>query len=183
MRGRWIAAAVGAILAAHIIVTAFDNLPDSRVSLGTRFPLLRKIPQWKFFAPNPGIEDLYVMYRTDDKDGWSRWRELVLARKASSFSAFWNPGSRAGKALFDAAHQLRTLAGYGSSFEWATASDSYALIRNVVRARCVEDGDHVRFQFMILASVPQEGADEMKPILVSETENVASDASENFAWT
>lgn len=51
-------------LVAHIVVTAFENLPPNQVSLGMRLPVFKKIPQWRFFAPNPGVEDICLMYRT-----------------------------------------------------------------------------------------------------------------------
>lgn len=160
-------AIVFCVLAGHVVLTALDNLPDTKVSLGTRLPWLRKIPQWRFFAPNPGIEDLYVMYRTRSEHDWTRWAELRLARAVKPSSVFWNPAGRASKALFDTAHQLRTLAGFGSSFEWALGSDGFSLITDVARHQCIELGRRGEFQFMILAAVPDKGAAGMKPIMVS----------------
>ena len=159
---------VSCILVGHVVLTALDNLPDTKVSLGTRLPWLRKIPQWRFFAPNPGVEDLYVMIRTRSDDEWTKWRELALAKPSRSYSAFWNPAGRAAKALFDTAHQLRTLAGFGSSFEWALGSEGYALISDVVRSHCAEiDLSTSEFQFMILAAVPDDDEEGLKPIMVS----------------
>lgn len=159
---------VSCILVGHVVLTALDNLPDTKVSLGTRLRWLRKIPQWRFFAPNPGVEDLYVMYRTRSDDDWAKWSELALAKPSRFYSAFWNPAGRAAKALFDTAHQLRTLAGFGSSFEWALGSEGYALICDVVRSHCAEIASGTaEFQFMILAAVPGDDEDGLKPIMVS----------------
>lgn len=178
----FVALAVGTALAAHIVLTALDNLPDTKVSLGTLFPWLRKIPQWRFFAPNPGIEDLYVMYRWDVNDEWSKWTELVFGNRHRFYSAVWNPGSRAPKALFDTAHQLRTLAGFGSSFEWALGSDGYSLVSEVVRDRCAAEGASNSFQFMILAVAPSDGDDGLKPILVSPPTSVITIEEAKATW-
>lgn len=159
---------VSCILAGHVVLTALDNLPDTKVSLGTRLPWLRKIPQWRFFAPNPGVEDLHVMYRTRSDHDWTKWSELALAKPSRIYSPVWNPAGRAAKALFDTAHQLRTLAGFGSSFEWALGSEGYALISDVVRSHCsVKTPSAAEFQFMILAAVPGDDEGGLKPIMVS----------------
>lgn len=173
---------VGAILSAHIVLTALDNLPDTKVSLGTRLPWLRKTPQWRFFAPNPGMEDLHVLYRRDTDGTWSKWTELVFASRTRFYSAAWNPGSRASKALFDTAHQLRTLAGFGSSFEWALGSEGYSLVSEVVLDRCTADGATGSFQFMVLAAVPADGADGLKPILVSPPIPIMASRETTSTW-
>jgi len=173
---------VGAILSAHVVLTALDNLPDTKVSLGTRLPWLRKLPQWRFFAPNPGMEDLYVMYRWDSDGEWTKWTELVFGSRTRFYSAAWNPGSRASKALFDTAHQLRTLAGFGSSFEWALGSEGYSLVSEVVRDRCAADGATESFQFMVLAAVPADGAEGLKPILVSPPSSLVASAEPGKTW-
>lgn len=171
-------AATGAVttaLVAHVVLTAFENLPHGKVSLGMRMPVFKKIPQWRFFAPNPGIEDLYLMYRTraHDDEPWGRWVELPLREASSPLTVVWNPGSRASKALFDTAHQLRVLAGYGSSFEWASTSEGFELVVEVVRSACRKEGIEGFFQFMVLAAMPGEGRDGLKPIMVSPPRTVA----------
>ncbi|MBN9327024.1 MAG: hypothetical protein BGO38_09830 [Cellulomonas sp. 73-145] len=156
-------------LVAHIVVTAFENLPPNQVSLGMRLPVFKKIPQWRFFAPNPGVEDIYLMYRTREGEqiAWSPWQDLPLQSKSSTTAMIWNPGTRKAKALFDATQQLRILAGYGSSFEWMVSSDGFHLVSDVVRATCVASKDRGEYQFMIVASMPAEGKAGLRPILVS----------------
>jgi hypothetical protein len=64
------------------------------------------IPQWAFFAPNPGITDHHLLYR--DRGPESRvtpWR-AVPRQKRRGPRALWNPGKRAEKALVDATSVL-----------------------------------------------------------------------------
>lgn len=178
--------AIKTALVAHVVITAFENLPHGRLSLGMRLPVFKKIPQWRFFAPNPGIEDLYLLYRhsLDGSDPWGQWLEVPIYEAPGRLSFVWNPGSRSAKALFDAAHQLRVLAGYGSSLEWVTTSVGFELVADVVRTRCYRDGTTGRFQFMILAATPGQGRDGLRPIMVSPAQYVdTNDTPSNSSIT
>ncbi|MEU8870358.1 hypothetical protein AB0D24_04185 [Streptomyces javensis] len=156
-------------MVAHLVLTVFENLPDDKLPLKMRLPFFPGLPQWRFFAPNPGIEDLYVFYRSRSGAGqpWSSWEDLSIANRASPWAMIWNPGSRVPKALFDMASQVRTLALSGATLEWVKGSDGYTLIADTVRTVCVKKGLTGQYQFMILAAVPTEGRDGIKPIVVS----------------
>lgn len=171
-----------AALIGHIVLTICDNIPDDKLQLQTRLPSL-KIPQWRFFAPNPGIEDLYVMYRYQKELGkpeWSNWKNISFQTKATLLSTFWNPGNRAQKALFDTAQQIRTLGSYGATFDWVVRSQGYRLLSDVVRDRCRNEGVRGRCQFMILASVPQEGKQGLNPIMVSPEMDLSDKQDRNY---
>lgn len=161
----------------HFVITAVENVPDSKVSIGVRLPVMKKIPQWKFFAPNPGVEDMHLMYRTKalPAQPWSAWAEIPLHERKTAFSMIWNPGSRSVKALFDAAQQIRVLAGYGSSFEWVVSSDGFQLLSDFVRQACRRAGTEGYFQFMLVAAVPRLGRDGLKPILVSPASEISDE--------
>lgn len=162
-------------LIAHVVVTAFENMPDDKLSIRLRIPFLSVIPQWCFFAPNPGMEDLYILYRKRHKSpSWTEWKDLSFRNEQNPYSAFWNPGSRNPKALFDTASQVRILASSGATFEWILGSDGYLLLRDAVRDRCVDEGLADAFQFMILAAVPGEGKDGIKPIVVSPESSISN---------
>ncbi|MBX9719223.1 MAG: hypothetical protein K2X36_10345 [Microbacteriaceae bacterium] len=161
--------AVTALLVTHVALTAFENSPDTKVSLGSRIPWLNRLPQWRFFAPNPGVENTHVLYRSSDEaGGWTRWQEIPYRNRLKWYSFLWNPGSRAPKALFDTSQQLMVLAGYGASYEWAIGSTAYLLLQDVVRDICRSEQRHGQFQFMIMSSRPGSGPEGMHPILASE---------------
>jgi hypothetical protein len=54
-------ASVGII--AHVVLTTFENSPDAKVSFGKRNPVLGRLPQWRFFAPTPGVDNTHLFYR------------------------------------------------------------------------------------------------------------------------
>lgn len=168
---------VSSALAIHIILTALDNLPDGRASIGTRLPFFRSLPQWRFFAPNPGVENVHLFYRTRAAfNEWAPWSEFSFRNPLRWYSLAWNPRSRAPKALFDTAQQLRVLAGYGASYEWAVESNAYKLIESVVATRvAAESKSAVPFQFMIMISAPGKGREGLQPILVSQETSKAPD--------
>lgn len=154
-------------LVAHIVLTIFENLPDDKLPIKMRLPFFPELPQWRFFAPNPGIEDLYVLFRTrtEIEGVWTPWKDLPLYNPTKPWSMLWNPGSRVPKALFDMVSQVRSLASNGAMFQWVLNSEGYRLLSSAVRNECAKDASE--YQFMILASVPTEGRDGIKPIMVS----------------
>ncbi|MFJ1934291.1 hypothetical protein ACIOGZ_16755 [Kitasatospora sp. NPDC088160] len=166
---RTVTSLVKAALVTHVVLTVFENLPDDKLPIKMRLPFFPDLPQWRFFAPNPGIEDLYVFYRTraTPADGWTTWANLAMRNEAKPLAVLWNPGSRVPKALFDMASQVRTLASNGAMFEWMLNSDGYNLMAGAVRDACRRSSESGDYQFMIVASVPTEGADGIKPIMIS----------------
>jgi hypothetical protein len=68
------------------------------------------VPQWTFFAPNPGRSDLHVLFRDRLSDGsLSAWTELDVATARPLRSSVWNPEKRRRKAVHDAIASLASL--------------------------------------------------------------------------
>jgi hypothetical protein len=171
-RALYTGVAVG--LATHVVLTVIENSPDTKVRFSTRSKLLSKLPQWRFFAPNPGVDNTHLMYRTRTRTGeeWGRWEEIPFTNPIKWYALVWNPGSRAPKALFDTVEQLRVTAGLGGSYDWTTGTPAYRLLEDVIRDLCVNKGvgrgaDAAHFQFMILTTRPGETHSVMQPVLVS----------------
>ena len=171
-----IRATVAAGLAAHISLTVFENSPDAKVAFGTRSKFLARLPQWRFFAPNPGVDNTHLIQRTMTGGHWGDWAEVPFTNPLQWFSIVWNPGSRAPKALFDTVQQLRLMADLGVSFEWAVQTSAYQLIEELVGELCVRSGARESFQFMILTTRPGDIQSTMQPILVSQEIPVATSA-------
>lgn len=172
------------IIAAHAVLTVLDNLPDGKISLGVELPFIGRLPQWRFFAPNPGVEDLHVMFRhrSGDDQPWAQWLEYPTAVEPSQLAFLWNPRSRRPKALFDIINQLRVMSSYPWAFPVAVRSPGFHLI-------CIEVGRHCRqafpsaaeFQFMALVSRPGEGRDGLRPIMVSPATPLSRDEGVSIA--
>ncbi|WP_026927431.1 hypothetical protein [Granulicoccus phenolivorans] len=61
------------------------------------------VPQWSFFAPAPGTQNLYLLYRDLTVDGdVTAWRVVHRMDESRGFWTFaWNPRRRTRKALLD----------------------------------------------------------------------------------
>jgi len=92
------------VLALWYVCTVLGQIVDpTRLKFLVEFSLL---PQWSFFAPNPGIHDFYLLYRDLNSGGaTSSWTQVRIASRRW-FNFAWNPDRRARKALFDLATSL-----------------------------------------------------------------------------
>jgi len=60
------------------------------------------IPEWRFFAPNPGQHDYHLLYRDKFQDGsLTQWTEIMLTTQRRWWNMVWNPGKRGNKAFLD----------------------------------------------------------------------------------
>ena len=65
------------------------------------------IPQWTFFAPNPGTKDYHLLYRDMSKtDITSDWEEIEITETRHWWSFVWNPEKRKKKILSDVIQNL-----------------------------------------------------------------------------
>lgn len=165
----FIESAIKLALALHVVLTIFENLPDEKVKFGIKTRWLGSLPQWRFFAPNPGIEDTHLMFRIKVAENWEPWQEFAITSRLHWHAFIWNPKSRSPKVLFDAVQQLRILSNMGQSFEVATRSAAYILLSDLIHDRCTGEFPAATFsQFMILNSRPGTQWSTMNPVLVSQ---------------
>jgi len=75
-----------------------------------RVLLVRLVPQWNFFAPNPGTQDFHLLYRDQLVDGSvGPWRECAdFTGKRPAAAPIWHPEKRAKKTLYDITAMLIT---------------------------------------------------------------------------
>ena len=105
------------ILTIWFVLSILNQIDDFSRKV-SRFDYLNLLPRWTFFAPNPGISDVFLVYRTADKsldlreeksyvehrDAISRWRELIHPSLAGhEIVLLWRPSRRASKAIVDLA--------------------------------------------------------------------------------
>jgi hypothetical protein len=68
------------------------------------------IPSWSFFAPNPGTNDLHLLYRDQFGDGEvTPWRQVRIPTGPARF--VWNPSKRLQKGITDMSY---TIQGYAA---------------------------------------------------------------------
>ncbi|WP_055714048.1 hypothetical protein [Streptomyces torulosus] len=96
-------AAVAAALGGHFTLTLLYNVGLKPTAIVGRLEAFALLPKWHFFAPHPGIHNLYLLYRDVFPDGTvGNWTMLHgMDRFKSPSSCVWNPTKRLRKTLFD----------------------------------------------------------------------------------
>lgn len=65
------------------------------------------IPEWRFFAPNPGRHDFHLLYRDKFADGsLTEWTEIAPILHRRLLNMLYNPNRRRNKALFDCTQEF-----------------------------------------------------------------------------
>ena len=100
------------------------------------------LPNWKFFAPEPGTSDFRVVARTYLNGDWSRWTE-VFGIERSRLRCLWNPAKFEVKAVFDAVNHL--LEEYSSGEDTVALSWPYLVLLQDVVSRTSPGTQKVQF--------------------------------------
>jgi hypothetical protein len=159
----WLAATT---LAQHPI-RSFDRI---RVLRGRRPPL----PDWRFFAPEPGRWDDHVLVRVVEADGTaSAWREVRQFQPRRWTHAVYFPEHRQEKALIDATDQLmRRLVGPPAEIGH---TQEYQLLRGYVEGvvrRDHADALPAGFQFLLARDAGHDDGGAMTLRLLSRLEDI-----------
>ena len=73
-------------------------------------PIDGLVPDWRFFAPNPGRHDAHLLYRFClDDEQVSAWREVALLETRKFSHCIWMPTCRQEKVVADAASGIMEL--------------------------------------------------------------------------
>jgi hypothetical protein len=167
--GGWLAATA---LSQHP-VRAFDGVRTAARRVG----LL--IPDWRFFAPEPGRWDDHVMVRTLGDDGTpTPWRSVNRYGRRRWRHAVFFPENRHEKALADAVAVL--LLRLSANDREITDLLEYQLLRGYVEGhlRAERGADLPRgFQFLVLRDAGHDEGNELTMSLVSRYEPLAVERS------
>jgi hypothetical protein len=155
---QWYAAhwALALFLASWLAVTMVYAVPAGRRALlrsaWLTFFVSRLVPVWQFFAPRPGMEDYYLLYRDQTASGeWTPWREAVGRARSQPFRPLWNPSKRERKALLDLSQAVSHAAAACPVLpQLAALSLPYLLLLNHVVSK-PRGPDGTARQFLILA--------------------------------
>ncbi|MEU9603334.1 hypothetical protein [Streptomyces sp. NPDC048057] len=157
-----------ALVAASLLATLAVQHPNqafARVKVRNKWALL---PNWCFFAPNPAMHDLHLLYRTLDTDGGtSSWKSInvIAGRRLHQF--FWFPGRRPEKGVFDICSELLPLLEQGVARTRGTPT--YELLAAFVRRWVRDEGlGGVRgFQFALTQATGYETGHDPQIVFVS----------------
>jgi len=102
---------VGAIAVALVLLwlvaTIAYQYPAFRPGLG-RLDVLKILPSWSFFAPNPANRDSHIVVRDLLVDGTaSAWSPVSYFATRTAVHAIWHPDKRPRKILRDASKSIK----------------------------------------------------------------------------
>jgi len=125
------------------------------------------IPDWRFFAPRPGMHDHHLLVRNELPDGsYTPWQETVEVEPRRWQHFFWYPARRAEKVILDAVVNLTALQpDLKDSKEDVQVSVPYLTLLNYVTHQVPHHPDGKRVQFMLVASAGYDDAEEEPTVL------------------
>lgn len=100
--------AVGAIFGSWFVATLLSQDPRRKFEKIRQFDQTGAlIPDWRFFAPRPGMHDHHLLMRDElPDDSTTDWKEVAAPRERTLMDALWFVGRRGEKAITDAASGL-----------------------------------------------------------------------------
>lgn len=131
------------------------------------------IPDWRFFAPNPGVHDHHLLMRDRTADGEvTGWREISSVEQRTVLHALWHPHRRAEKTVFDATAELLRYIGQhgritGHADPTVQLSVPYLTLLSYVSSRR-HHPDAAQTQFVIAISGGFDEDDEPMMVFLSE---------------
>ncbi|URN12309.1 hypothetical protein LUW77_13340 [Streptomyces radiopugnans] len=169
--------AVPAVLADWFVASVLSQHPDrsydklrSMDKTGTGI----LIPNWRFFAPNPAVEDQHFLYRlaSEDRSEHTEWREVYSITPRKMAHAFWFPGRRMEKAVFDVASTLVHNPGAMTPLHQEAKKAAYRLVGDFVRRRIEPEPGYPLFQVMLVRYSGYDHSEDPKYDMVFDYERV-----------
>jgi hypothetical protein len=155
--------------AAMLATTVLSQHPNPLFDRMRSRDALSLVPNWRFFAPNPGIHDSHLLYRTlSAGDETSEWLQLPLHQKRTVWQAVWFPDRRLGKSIFDVGDEL--LRHLGEGLPVLTTLPSYRVLVGYLRREIREsqDAGSVKgFQFAFARSTGYDMSEEPEMMFIS----------------
>jgi hypothetical protein len=100
--------AIGAVLGVLALTLAYQYRPCYQVI--SRFDVIRLLPRWTFFAPNPATHDCHLIVRDKLADGTTNgWSVVDLNAGRALLDPVWNPAKRVRKVISDAVQALKII--------------------------------------------------------------------------
>lgn len=158
------------LIVGHCLLTAAGNLPDQYLQVNESLaPWGVDVPTWKFFGPNPGIENTSIFTRLADESApLGQWTRVDRDHQRPWHALLWNPGSRRPKVAFDATQQIRKMAvQLNGSATLIEQSAPFAVLKRFVFSKISPENRELKHQIMILVTRPGRYDDYSYPAYVS----------------
>ncbi len=169
---------VSGLLAAWFIATLLSQHPDRSYDKARRFDRSGTgivIPNWRFFAPTPAVEDQHFLYRlaNEDRTEHTEWREAFPITPRKLVHAFWFPGRRIEKAVFDVASTLLHNGGAMTPLHQEAKESAYRLVNSFVRHRITPEPGYPWFQVLLVRYSGYDHSEDPKYDMVFDYERVS----------
>lgn len=169
--------AVPALLAGWFVASVLGQHPDrgyDKIRNADRTGTGILIPNWRFFAPVPAVEDQHFLYRlaSEDRTRHTEWREVYAINPRKMIHALWFPGRRVEKAVFDVASTLMNNAGAMTPLHQEAKQAAYGLVNEFVRRRLTPEPGYPLFQVMLVRYSGYDHSEDPKYDMVFEYEKV-----------
>lgn len=172
-----LSAVVPAIFAGWFVTTVLSQHPDrgydklrSLDKTGTGI----LIPNWRFFAPVPAMDDQHFLYRlaNEDKTEHTEWRAVNQIPPRKTIHAFWFPSRRVDKAVFDVASTLMSNAASMNPLTIEAKQAAHDLILGFVRKNITPEPGYPLFQVMLVRYPGYDHTEDPKYDMVFEYQRV-----------
>lgn len=129
------------------------------------------IPDWRFFAPHPGIHDYHLLYRDELGDGsLTPWREITSVEQRKPTHALWHPHRRVEKCVFDISKELTKFLEECHNDDRPVESVQVSVPYLTLLAHVTEqphEENAVRTQFLVSTSGGYDEHDEPRAVFLS----------------
>jgi hypothetical protein len=141
--------------AAWFVATAVSQHPDRSFERARELDRTGSgvmIPNWRFFAPNPAVEDQHFLYRLASADHREHtpWRAVFEIEPRRLMHAFWFPGRRQEKAIFDVASTLLENRAASVPVQREAGAAAQRLVKDFVRHRIEPEEGFPLFQVLLV---------------------------------
>jgi hypothetical protein len=157
------------LLAAWFVFSVLNQWGSSGLAGLRRFDSLHLLPIWNFFAPSPGVNDYYLLYRDKSEVGeLGTWHLVQPTRSRRWDACLWNPDKVRSKVLSDLVQVLAKYQKLGMEESSAVMlSVPYLVCLKMVIDEPPRSPGCLR-QFVLARKKGLVTSDKLLPILVSE---------------
>lgn len=160
-----------AVLGGWFSVSLLGQDPLRRHDRVRRFDRLNLVvPDWRFFAPAPGIHDVHLLYRDELAGGAATgWREVSRIEDRRLRQVVWHPHRRTEKVLVDVVAELLRCVGEDGADRAVLLSVPYlTLLHHVSGPQRGHHPDAAATQFLLAVSAGHDEGEEPVMVFLSE---------------
>lgn len=158
------------VLGSWLAITVVCQDPRRKFDKARKFdPTGALIPDWRFFAPRPGMHDNHLLVRDELPEGEvTAWKEYVKVEERSWRHFFWYPGRRAEKVVTDSVSGLiQQQDALKDRITDVQVSIPYLTLLNYVTHQVSHHPEAKRVQFMIAMSAGYDDSEEPVMLFLS----------------